>query len=61
MLLGELTMKKIAKVVPHMYEDNLVLALSKDWVTLYGKYPEFDVYVDRHLRLHIVSKEVKSQ
>jgi hypothetical protein len=54
-------MKKIAKVVPHLYEDNLVLALSKDWITLYGRYPEFDVYVDRNLRLHLVAREVKNK
>ena len=52
-------MKKIAKVVPYLYEDNLVFALSKDWLTLYGKYPEFDVYVDKNLRLHLVAREVK--
>jgi len=57
--LGGKAMKKIAKVVPHLYENTLILALSKDWLSLYGKYPEFDVYVDKDLRLHIVAREVK--
>ena len=44
-------------VKPLLFEGNLILSLSKDWLTHFSKIPEFDVIIDDKGQLCITSQE----
>lgn len=48
-------MHKIGKVKTTLFENFLVLGLTKEWLELFGELPEFDVQIDNKRRLHIIS------
>ena len=50
-------MKKITDIVPHLIEDHLIISLSKKWIDLFSKIPEFEVLIDSKNRLVIISKD----
>ena len=50
-------MKKLATVVPMIYEGYLLIALHPNWIKLFQKIPTFLVKIDDHGRLHIISEE----
>lgn len=39
--------KQLQIVVPIFFEDNLILSLSKDWINLFEKIPEFSVRISK--------------
>lgn len=47
-------MKKVI-VTPYLFEDSLVISLSKDWIRQFGAIPKFSVKVDSRNRLVIES------
>ena len=40
-----------------LFENSLILSLSKDWLTHFSKIPEFDVKIDNDGRLCMTSQE----
>ena len=56
-MVGRTQMKKITDIVPHLVEDHLIISLSKKWINLFSKIPEFEVLIDSKNRLVIISKD----
>lgn len=52
-------MKTLESVIPHFFEDRLIISLSKEWVDIFGKIPEFKVFIDSKNRLTLQSKEIQ--
>ena len=53
-------MKKICRIKPYLFEDSLVIALSKDWINFFSNIPTFDVtYENRKLVIQSESKKVE--
>ena len=44
-----------------LFENSLILSLSKDWLTCFSKIPEFDVMINDKDRLCITSQEKVTQ
>ena len=44
-----------------LFEQSLILSLSKDWLTYFSKIPKFDVIIDNKGRLCITSQEKVTQ
>ena len=40
-----------------LFENSLIISLSKDWLNYFSKIPEFDVIIDNKGRLCITSQE----
>jgi hypothetical protein len=40
-----------------LFENNLILSLSKNWLNYFSKIPEFDVMINNKGRLCITSQE----
>lgn len=38
-------MKKIAEIIPYLFEDHLLISLDKEWIIKYG-YPKFEDLID---------------
>ncbi len=50
-------MTSIGTVKPLLFDQSLIISLSKDWLTNFSKIPEFDVKIDNKGRLCIISQE----
>ena len=50
---GQTSLKKIATVTPTLFDDFLIISLSKKWIDVWKKIPEFSVYVDKNKQLII--------
>jgi len=44
-----------------LFENSLIISLSKDWLNYFSKIPEFDVIIDNKDRLCITSQEKVTQ
>jgi len=51
-------LKKLTEVTPYLFEEHLILALSKKWIVSFKNLPSFEVMLDEQKRLHLISKEV---
>lgn len=52
--------KHIRIVTPLLFDDKLLISLSKDWINSFERIPEFIVTIDNKRRLSITSlQEVK--
>lgn len=49
-------MTNLGTISPLIFEDSLIIALSKDWINHFQSVPKFDVRIDNKGRLCIVSK-----
>jgi len=49
-------LKAVCTVKPILFEDNLLLSLSKNWIDLFGNIPEFSVSLDNQGRLQLRTK-----
>ena len=49
-------MKKIGTVQPYLFEEQLILALTKDWINAFGCVPTFEVLIDDKKNLVLKSK-----
>lgn len=54
-------MKKIGKISPYVFDDNLVFSLSKNWIQFLEQYPKFDVIIDKSLRLCLIGPKIKKE
>lgn len=48
-------MKKICETTPLLFEGYLVLALSSEWLDVFGGMPTFEVSLDDNGKLHLIS------
>lgn len=53
----EMKSKQIGIVTPLLFEDNLLITLSKDWIGVFEKLPTFKVQVDSNKRLNLTSQD----
>ncbi len=49
-------MKKII-ITPHLFENHLIISLSKDWIRQYDKIPQFTVKINSKNKLIIETIE----
>ena len=56
-MVGATQMKKISHITSYLFENQLIISLSKDWMKTFGGLPQFDVFIDEKNRLHLVSKK----
>jgi len=56
-MVGRTQMKKISHITSYLFESQLIISLSKDWMKTFGGLPQFDVFIDEKNRLHLVSKK----
>ena len=50
-------MTRIGTVSPFLFDDNLIIALTKDWLDKFSKIPTFDVVINNAGRLCLTSTE----
>ena len=50
-------MKNLGTIKPLLFDRNLIISLSKEWINKFSRIPTFDVIIDKRGRLCIVSKE----
>jgi hypothetical protein len=48
-------MKKICEVKPLLFDSYLVLALSKEWLDVFGEMPTFEASLDDDGKLYLTS------
>ena len=53
----EMKNKQIGVVTPLLFENNLLITLSKDWIDVFERLPTFKVQVDNNRRLNLTSQE----
>ena len=56
-MVGRTQMKKISHITSYLFESQLIISLSRDWMKTFGGLPQFDVFIDEKNRLHLVSKK----
>ena len=44
--MGESKLKKIGEINSYLFQENLVLAFSADWINVFGEKPKFIVLID---------------
>ena len=55
-------MKTISKqVTPFLFERNLIISLSSEWLSLFDTLPKFEVYVDSNNRIVLKSQPFKEK
>ena len=50
-------MKRLSDVTSYLFEDHIIVSLSKDRLNAFGKLPDFEVFVDNLGKLHLKSKQ----
>ncbi len=50
-------MKKLISITPYLFENSLILSINSDWINQFGHIPQFDIFIDKNKKLHIVSIE----
>ena len=53
----EMKNKQIGVITPYLFEDNLLITLSKKWIDVFEKLPTFKVQVDSDRRLNLTSQD----
>ena len=56
-MVGRTQMKKISHITSYLFENQLIISLSKDWMKTFGGLPQFDVFIDSKNKLVIISKD----
>ena len=56
-MMGRTQMKKISHIITYVFENNCIISLAKEWISLCNGLPEFDVLIDKDKRLHLISKQ----
>ena len=51
-------MKRLSDITSYLFEDYIIISLTKDWITVFKGLPEFEVRIDDKDRLHLISKQV---
>ncbi len=60
-ILGEQIMKKLQPIIPHVFENYLLISIDIEWLKIFKKIPTFEVSIDNEKRLHLISNEVIAQ
>jgi len=55
-MVGGKKLKKIGIIQPYLFEDQLILAFSKDWINVFGKLPCFVVVIDEEGKIVLQSE-----
>jgi len=50
-------MNKKYHIIPYLLDEYLLLSLSKDWIYLFDRVPEFEITIGNDRKLHLVSKQ----
>jgi len=50
--------KHLGVITPHFFDDHLIIALSRQWVNLYGKIPRFEAIIDKENRLCLIGPKI---
>jgi len=50
-------MKKISEVKSYMFDNNIIIAFSINWLNVFQQMPEFEVFVNKNNKLQLVSKQ----
>ena len=53
-------MKKIGTVTPTLFDDFLIISLSKQWIDVWQNIPEFSVYVDEKKQMVLKTNDKRS-
>jgi len=53
-------MKTISKIKPYLFDNYLIIALSKDWIDVCKGIPEFSVILDNNQRICLVGPKLES-
>ena len=51
-------MKKVDKIIPYIFENYLIISLSKDWINVFDEVPKFEVFIDNKKRLILVGPTI---
>jgi len=50
-------MKRLSDATSYLFEDHIIVSLSKDWLNAFGKLPDFEVLIDNLGKLHLKSRQ----
>ncbi len=50
-------MTRLGTISPLIFQDSLIISLTKDWMSLFNCIPEFEGKIDKDGKLHLVSKQ----
>jgi len=51
-------MKKITEVKSYLFDNYLIVSLSKDWVNVFGEIPRFKVVLDNKKQLCLIGPKL---
>ena len=51
-------MKKVNEITSYLFDDSLIISLSKDWVNVFGSLPKFSTKI-KNGRLILTSQIIK--
>jgi len=51
-------MKKVDEIIPYIFENYLIISLSKDWIKVFDKVPKFEAFIDNKKRLILVGPPI---
>ena len=54
-------MTRLGTISPLIFQDNLIISLTKDWINHFQSVPKFDVSIDKKGRLCIISKDLSQK
>lgn len=54
-------MTRLGTISPLIFQDSLIISLTKDWINHFQSVPKFDVSIDKKGRLCIISKEIDKE
>ncbi len=50
-------MTNLGTITPLLFEESLIFALTKEWISQFSSIPQFHVLIDKKGRLCIISME----
>lgn len=50
-------MTRLGTISPLIFQDSLIISLTKDWINYFQSVPKFDVSIDKKGRLLLISKD----
>ena len=50
-------MIRLGTISPLIFQDSLIISLTKDWINHFQSVPKFDVSIDKKGRLLLISKD----
>jgi len=54
-------MKKLSQIDPYLFENQLIIAISNEWISVFGRIPRFDVIFDDEGRLILQSEPAQQE